>query len=256
MENISKPILLLPTHASPHHYTLRPSEVKQLHEADLILWIGPSLETFLSKTLASIHAKLLTLEKTKHLKPLPMRDLDHHAHGASYDPHFWLDPQQVHVIAHAITQALMAQDPEHADTYQHNYTRFIAELKILDHQLSQQLTPLKKLSYVVFHDAYQYFEHRYQLTSLGSLSLHPEQPVSAQHLLTIRQDIQKTQASCIFSEPQFPKKFAHTLSQELNIKHAVLDPLGSEIPDTAQGYFELMRALANTLSECLNRTQP
>ena len=79
------------------------------------------LETFLSKTLASIHAKLLTLEKTKHLKPLPMRDLDHHAHGASYDPHFWLDPQQVHVIAQAITQALMAQDPEHANIYQYNY---------------------------------------------------------------------------------------------------------------------------------------
>ncbi len=280
MENVGEPILLLKKGASPHHYNLRPSEVKMLQQADLIFWGGPALETFLVKPLQSLSSstKVIELEKTEKLLLLPPRrtaafnsarghdhNPDHthehnheghsccgHDHGPSAkDMHFWLDPNNAKIILGAIVENLSQIDPAHQAQYCSNAKKFIAKLDALDRELKIKLKPIQKMPYVVFHDAYQYFEHHYDLNDVGSISVHPELPISLQRLYEIREQIKKTKAICVFREPQFKPQMVESLSQDTGAKIGELDPLGQSHSKDGSDYLHLLENIANSLRGCL-----
>jgi zinc transport system substrate-binding protein len=256
MQGIAKPSLLLDIGASPHDYSLKPSQMRQLQDANLIFWGGPDLESFLIKPLKSQKAKTLAFEQVPGLERLAMRSQDHvhhghdeqHSHGL-IDMHFWLDPHNAIAMTKAIILHLSVIDPEHQKQYQSNGNVLIGRLKTLDLQLQKNLAAVQSKPYVVFHDAYQYFEKRYHLQGAGSLSLHPELPPSAKRLSRIRAMIEQEKVVCLFSEPQFSPALVRSIASELQIKTGVLDPLGTD--PSAEGYFSLMATLSEALKGCL-----
>jgi zinc transport system substrate-binding protein len=262
MKEAGRPDLLLRRGGSPHAYTLRPSDARMLAEADVIFWIGEELETFLAKPLRVLarKARIVELGRAPGVVRLAAREAgawktpgageEAPGHGAS-DPHYWLDPENAKAIVRAGLAAMGAEDPANAETYRANAGHVIARIDALDAELRAALAPVRTVAYVVFHDAYRYFERRYGLNALGSITVHPERKPGVRRIRDARRRIRALGARCVFSEPQFEPRLAATLIEGTGVRTAVLDPLGADLAAGPDAYFTLMRDLAASLKSCL-----
>jgi len=270
MQGTGQPILLLKPSASPHHYTLRPSEMRLLRQADLIFWGGPELETFLVKSLASIGptCRIMALDQTPHLSLLPLRrsvqfeqacgqvHAEHSPHipvTKAKDMHFWLDPHNAIRLVDIIESVLSEMNPPNQAQYRENAKRFKIRLAALDQQLKDKLKPIQSKPYIVFHDAYQYFEYRYGLRAVGAINIHPEIPPSIERLRVIRSMIANSKAQCIFREPQFKSHIVDVIAHEAQVSIGELDPIGEPAEEGGLGYLNLLEDLADSFNNCLTR---
>ncbi|MBF0272933.1 MAG: zinc ABC transporter substrate-binding protein [Magnetococcales bacterium] len=276
MEGEGAPRLLIQGHVSEHTYALRPSDARLLSKAELIFWGGVGLEGFLVRPLENLAPKAVkvALLEASGVSRLPVRaggaweeeghdhghdhDHDHggksehgEAHGPT-DPHAWLDPRNAMAMGKAIAGALAAVDPAHGARYQANATGLTQRLEALDRQLERDLAPVRQRPYIVFHDAYQYFEHRYALGTVGSIMVHPERPPGARRVQEIAKRIAETRAVCLFTEPQYSPRLAETVAASHPVRIGVLDPLGAAMKEGPELYFELMQGLSGALIQCLN----
>ncbi|EDP65844.1 periplasmic solute binding protein [alpha proteobacterium BAL199] len=270
MRGVAEPTVLLPAGASPHAYALRPSEARALASADLVLWIGEALETFLEEPLAAlarpgavvelIDTEGLILHPTRtggiwesdhgHAREAPQGSAHAHDHGST-DAHLWLDPRNAAILVDRIASALAERDPDRAAAYRNNADAAKAELNALDTELAAALSAIGDRPYVVFHDAYQYLEQRYDLFPIGAVTVGPERGPGAQRLSRLRDEIAGRGATCAFREPQFTPKVLESLASDTQIRIGVLDPLGTDTKPGPDGYPRLMRALAASLTGCL-----
>lgn len=268
MAGVVEPELIVKK-GSPHGYSLRPSEARALAKADLVVWVGHELESFLEKPLQTLAGQARQLELADLLK----KDLlvkrhggtweapaHHHGHGhgheshaeeESADLHLWLDPALAKKIVTESAAALSLIDPANAPAYSRNKEAVLTRLAQLDAGLKKQLEPVKNHPYLVFHAAYQYFEAAYNLNAVGSVTIDPERKPGAKRIREIRQKLQDMNARCVFSEPQFESRLVQTIIEGTGIKTATLDPLGSDIPPGSDAYFSLMQQLADNLKEGL-----
>ncbi|BBK38036.1 zinc ABC transporter substrate-binding protein [Allostella sp. ATCC 35155] len=270
MAGVGEPALLISGMASPHTWSLRPSDARRLQGADLVVWVGPTLETPLAKPLAALAgaAKVMTLSQTDGVTMLPAREggpwgdgHDHgHDHGHSHgkkgeaeevDGHFWLDPTNARAAVNAVAERLATIDAANAGRYRANARAAAAELEALDRELTERVTPVRGRPFLVFHDAYQYLERRYGLNAVGAITVSPERKPGAKRIRALRQQVRRSGAACVFREPQFDPGLVATVTEGTSAKAAVLDPLGSAIPDGTGFYPELMRGLAAALADCL-----
>ncbi len=253
---VSQPDVLLAANASPHDYAFRPSDVKRIREASLVIWFGPDLEPFLTRALSQ-HPNVLTLSEIPHLalRAYGEDELhDHHGHShGSHDPHFWLGVEQVKQVAQAIVEHLVAMDPENSAQYQGNLSRFMTRLDETDQHIAKQLAPVKEQPYYVFHDAYAYFEQHYGLNNLGNFTVSPERRPGAKTLISIRRSLTDHQVKCVFSEPQFQPAVIETVVRGTQVNIGQLDPLGTAIPVQAGSYFEFLQQLSNSFHQCLSQ---
>ena len=268
MQGVAAPLLLVPGSASPHDYNLRPSDVRAIATADALFWVGPDLETFLVKPLDNARGKLRTVAflETPGMTVLPLREggaWEAHAHGADHehgheheqaggrDAHIWLDPRNAVVMVERIVAVLGEVDPAHRGDYQRNGAALVARLQALDQQLATELAPVQQQPYIVFHDAYQYFERRYGLNAVGSVVLSPEQRPGAKRVAEIQARVREFKVRCVFSEPQFQPALVATIIAGSDARRGVLDPLGAELPAGPDAYFHLLEALAEAVRGCL-----
>ena len=250
MAGVGEPDLLLSGGESPHAYAMRPSAARKLARARLIFWLGADLETFVERPLRALagKARVVQLATAAGLALLSERGS---AAVGSFDPHVWLDPANATRIVAAAVAALREQDPANAARYAANGQALAARLDALDRDLEARLTPLRGLAYVVFHDGYQYFERRYGLNQVGSLTLHAGQQPGAGRLRKIRRMILNREAGCVFAEPQFEPALVKVLVEGTDARTGVLDPIGADLPAGPGAYFTLMRRLADALRRCL-----
>ncbi|YCO02892.1 zinc ABC transporter substrate-binding protein ZnuA [Vibrio sp. VNB-15] len=254
-EGVTTPGVLLQNNASPHDYALRPSDVKKVAAADLVVWYGHDLEPFLEKVVVD-RGNTLTVSK---IPGLALRefgsehahDHDGHDHG-THDPHFWLGVETVQQVANAIAHKLAEIDPDHADTYAENLNKFEAQLKATDAEIRQQLTPVKDKGYFVFHDAYGYFEERYDLNQMGHFTVSPDRKPGAKTLIHIRKTLGTGDVACVFSEPQFTPAVIESVMRGNDVRTGVLDPLGSDIEVKSGSYFTFLKEMSNSFSQCLS----
>lgn len=262
MENVGTPELLLPDGASPHTYQMKPSTLKQLNDANVIVWIGPSLETFMQKNMRDLNPSqtLLTLSHLKNLKTLPQRQGrewqdhhdHHHNHNHAIDPHLWLSLENASLIIDAISNTLSQQDPNNRSRYQTNAQQAKKELLALQVHLQTQLAPVHQVPFLVYHDGYQYFEKEFNLNAKGTLLTNPHLPLSAYGLKKIKEQIQSQHIQCVFRETEFSQKLIQENLKDLNVKIIELDPLGVHFPAGPHHYFQTMEALGNDLQKCLH----
>ena len=172
---------------------------------------------------------------------------DGHAHG-EHDIHFWLDPEIAKTIVKIVTRELSKIDPANASTYKSNSTKAMNEIDQLIRDTKSKIN--SNASYVVFHDAYQYFEKRFGVEVVGALTVNPEVLPGARQLSEIREVIEHENINCLFSEPQFNPSIAETIAKDTGIKAAVLDPLGAELNPGKDLYFDLIGNIASSFESC------
>jgi zinc transport system substrate-binding protein len=269
MQGVAQPGLLIQGGQSPHSFSLKPSDMRRLHQADLVVWVGPDVESALSNLLSDsqLKGRIVRLTELPDMQWLSPRDhgawearmhkphhSDHaHNHAAEIDSHIWLSPLNASQIAQQLSEILCQLHPAHAAQYRHNNQQLQQRLQQLDSRLAAQLSPLKDEPYIVFHDAYHYFEDRYNLNAVGSVSVSPERQPGAQHIHELRSKIDRLGARCVFSEPQFRPKLVQTLLEGTQAANGQLDPLGSNLEAGPEAYFQLMQQLADNLVQCLQR---
>jgi len=170
-----------------------------------------------------------------------------HAHG-EFDPHIWLDPVNAKEIIHEIAHELSNLDYENMKKYNENAEKTIKAIDQLINNIDQTIN--KNARFVVFHDAYQYFEKRFDISSSGSLTLNPDVLPGAKQISDIQNLILSKNINCIFSEPQFNPKIIGTIANDTNINTGVLDPLGANIQSDKFLYFTLINDLSEKLKDC------
>lgn len=275
MQGIGTPTLIVDGAGSPHTYSLRPSKARALQNADLIFWIGPSLEAFLDRPIDSLgkDARVVTLMETPGLAHVSFReggpfeaedqadddhgddDRDKDEHGDdARDTHIWLDPANAKAMAREIAEVLGEADPANAARYEANVGTLEARIDGLTAELRQTLEPVRERPFIVFHDAYQHFERRFDLNAAGSITVSPEVIPGAERVADIRRKVEELGATCVFSEPQFTPRLVNVVTEGTAAKSGVLDPLGTGIPDGPDLYFTLMRNMAASMRACLSPT--
>ncbi|MEX0954856.1 MAG: zinc ABC transporter substrate-binding protein [Rhizobiaceae bacterium] len=175
---------------------------------------------------------------------------DDHGHDG-FDMHVWLDPRNAAAMVHEIEEALSEADPDNAALYAGNAEALRARLNDLQTELAAELAPVKDKPFVVFHDAYQYFESRFGLHAAGSITVSPEVMPGAERLREIQQRVRELGATCVFAEPQFEPRLVTVAIEGTGAGSGTLDPLGAELADGPDLYFELMRGMAASLRDCL-----
>ncbi|MFZ2100703.1 MAG: zinc ABC transporter substrate-binding protein [Oricola sp.] len=270
MQGAGEPGLIVEGAASPHTYSLKPSQAAAMQDADVVFWIGEALEAFLQKPIETIGSgiKADELIEAPGLETLGFREggafephmddgeeEDAHEDGhdhADIDPHVWLDPQNTKALTAEIARALGEADPANAALYTANSAALDDKLDALTAEIASELAPAAGKGFIVFHDGYQYFEHRFGLTAAGSITVTPDLMPGAERLTEIRAKVKELGATCVFSEPQFESKLINLVTEGTDARPAVLDPLGAAIEPGPELYFTLMRTMAKSVSSCLS----
>ncbi len=297
MGEIGTPALIVKGAASPHTYSLRPSDAAALESADIVFWTGHGMELFLADALdtLSTNANVVELSKSPGVELLPVREggaFEAHAHAHAHDEdedehdhashehdedqhahddhehddhehaghdhaedegdmHFWLDPENAKLMVTQIATVLAEADPENAATYGANADAELVRLDELTEELRQTLAPIEGKPFVVFHDAYQYFEARFGLDVAGTVTVSPEAMPGAARIDQLRAKVAELGATCVFAEPNFEPAIVRTIVEGTQAKAGTLDPEGSALAEGPDLYSELLRGLANGLLECL-----
>ena len=289
MEGVGTPHLIVEGAASPHTYALKPSQAGKLQDADIVFWIGNTLEAFLEKPIDGIatRAKSVALVEAHGLNQIKFREGgafdahdhahdDHDEHGHDdhdehkhdehghdehghdehghneFDPHVWLDPVNAKAIVHEIEEALSEVDPANAAAYAANADALMVKLDALVGEVQAELDPVRGRGFIVFHDAYQHFERRFGMSAVGSITVSPEVLPGAERIGELQDKVRSLDASCVFSEPQFEPKLVSTVTENTNAGTGVLDPLGASIKEGPGLYFTLIRNMASALKGCLS----
>ena len=282
MDGVGKPDLIVDGYASPHGFAMKPSHAKMLQNADLIFWVGEDLESFLEKPLNSIakKAEKIELMEIKGLNKLEFRERnifeghddhghdkhkkedehkehghkedkhdDHHEHAhGEHDPHIWLDPMNAKVILKEMVEHLIENDQKNASTYKANLKKALKDLDKLTKKVKSELN--KDFKSIVFHDAYQYFEKRFDVNVLGAFTVNTDVLPGAEQLSEIREIIEHDKVSCVFSEPQFNPDIINAVAKDMNIKTGVLDPLGATLTPGKTLYFDLISNMSKSFKSC------
>lgn len=266
MRGVATPELLVKGQSSPHTYALKPSETRILHAADVFIRVADTVEPFAAKLSAALPSSVtvVALQDVPSLHRLPRRHSANfashdHAHDHSHDDdksdatdgHVWLDPTNASAVAIHVEGVLAARFPAHASKLRANREALEARLQSLDAELRAELSPLAGKPYIVFHDAFQYFERRYNLHAVGAIFVSPDIPPSGKRLRTLRRQIATLQATCVFSEPLSDQRMLQTIVEGSNARTGVLDAEGLDLEPGPNLYFELMRAIARNMRACL-----
>lgn len=260
MAGVGVPELLIQGAQSEHSYALKPSDAEKIGRAAIVFEIGPDLETYLARPLATLaHGRVVALEYEQGVLKLAARKGglwdDDQADESLTDPHLWLAPSNAVAMTAAIVRALSKADPDHAALYAANGRKELQVLIGLDNELKASLAPLKGRPYLVFHDAYQYFERAYGLASAGAVTVAPDRPVGPRRVSALRDAIRTRGIVCVFREPQFPPALVQTLVEGSRARVGVLDPLGADLKPGPLLYPALLKNLAASLDFCLGKNR-
>ena len=286
MQGVGEPHLVVPPGASPHGHALRPSEARSLQDAEVVFWVGPELTPWLGDALASLapDAAAVALLEAPGTTVLGLREgalFEAHDHGAEaeharedheagdheaepadagaqgehahvgHDPHAWLSPDNAEAWLDAIAAELSRVDPENADAYAANAAAGRNEIEALVAEIDGVLEPVRGRGFIVFHDAYQYFEASFDLPASGAISISDAARPSPARIERIHDRVAQEGVSCVLAEPQFDPGLVETVLDGTEARSGVLDPLGSDLAPGADLYPRLMRNLAQTLADCL-----
>ena len=257
MAGVGKPTLLVPPGASPHAFSLRPSDARALAGADIVFRVGPELETFLDKPLKALASgTVVTLASvpgiTQQKLAVDGASDRHHGDDHATDSHIWLSVANARHIGEIAAQILSSHDADNATAYSRNLAALVDRLDQLERDLHSQLALARKSPYVVLHDAYRHFETDFDLQRAAAISLSPERRPGARRLREIRDLLAAEDIRCVFAEPQFPNAIAASVTDGTNARLAELDPIGANLAVGPDLYFELMTNLGRSLADCLD----
>ena len=283
MKGVGEPKLLVPQNVSPHHYAMRPSEAKALQEANLVVYVGHDMSPWMEPLFETVAASAdaLDLSEVDGVLALPYRegpvfgddvnheghdheeeghdeheeeDHDDHAHHDhdGNDPHMWLDPENAKIWLDAIASELGHIDPENADRYSLNAKSAKQQITREMHHIEEHLAAVQDKGFLVFHDAFQYFEKRFGIAAVGSISLGDASKPSASRLRELKHLFEEQAITCVLSEPQFSSKLVDNVFGGYKLHIGVVDPIGIDLKLGPALYPVLLENIALGIAECVN----
>ncbi|VFP84301.1 High-affinity zinc uptake system protein ZnuA [Candidatus Erwinia haradaeae] len=275
-DGITSVAILLPDGASVHNYALRPSDVKNLKEAELVVWVGPDMEAFMHKSMSHAHTlhNNIQIDQIPGVQSLLLKSVSHpksgnihrntieqnssdiinktdYTHHGEYNMHLWMSPEIAKKTAIAIHARLLQRMPINQDKLDANLHYFQSTILAANNKIYKQLAPFKDTGYFVFHDAYAYFEKYYGLSPIGYFTINPEIRPGAKRLHHIKMQIVAHKGICVFSEPQFKPMVVQAISQSTYARSGILDPLGEGIALNKDSYAQFLVQLSNQYTSCL-----
>lgn len=267
-DGVTNTDILLPDGASPHTYSLKPSDLAKIKTAELIIWVGEDLETFMPTVLKSIdknkQIELMDIPTIKSLLRTSTNnhdqqethshnnDSDHDHHG-EYDEHIWLSPKIAKEIAQAVHDKLITIYPDKKDIIDENLNEFTVKLAETEQNIAKKLINVQNSGYFVFHDAYGYFESQFGLKNLGSFTINPAVQPGVQTVYAIKRELKEHQAVCIFREPQFSPAVIEKIVNGTDVRIGELNPLGTDITLSKNAYSQFLLRLTQQLLDCLDK---
>ena len=277
LDGIAEPYLIVRGANSPHGYAMRPSDAQALAHADAVFWIGPAMETFLTKPLESLSGKARVValldDDDEHGAPhVHEKQGEHgqakahehgqakaHDHGDGHDhggidPHVWLDPEHAAEMVERMTETMIGVLPAQASRLTSNRDQALAVLQTMEADVRQTVEPYKSEHVVVLHDAYGHFTRHFGLEGFIALTVNPEHKPGPGQIREVRREIKEHQVRCVFAEPQFPDTHINLLIEGSGAKPATMDPLGADLTPGAALYPKLLLRLAASFRDCLAGT--
>jgi zinc transport system substrate-binding protein len=254
--------LLIKNNASEHDFQLKPSHIKMLKKADMIFYIDDNFEVFLQNSFKNSAPNIKKYQLSKIITTQLKTRLGESWEGSSYldnhdiynlqDMHIWLDINNAKKITQYIAEKLISAFPENKKIYSENLKLTLKKLDDLNRDLKTALKNVKNKSFIVSHDAFQYFEHGYGLEAKGSALFDPNESPSIVKIKKIRQKIKNGEIYCVIYDPHFSNKLLKTIIEDSKIRSELADPLGANLINDKDLYFKLMNNLANSFKNCLS----
>ena len=260
--------VLLPDNISPHNYELKFSDIRAIRSADFFVWVGPGLESNLSKAIENYpSASIIQLTQLKNIRWPESKSLRHqeHAPGRQHlhslvtgelnsnlynlDPHLWLNPENSLQIVNEIKLILGNRYPEHKAIFEQNADTFSLLLKSIDREAKEKFKQVKEKGFIVTHDGYGHFVEHYGLRQLGIINLTEGVSATAQH--RSRLAALSVSATCIFTDPQNSSKVADQLAQKFELKSRELDTMGLSASLEKNSYIKFFNDFSATVLACL-----
>lgn len=256
-DGVSTPQLLIPANQSPHNFNLRPSDMRNINAADIVLWVGPGLETYLSRVFAqrSATSNIIEIAALTDVQLLDLAPGEHehgHSHDEPYDPHLWLSTHNAVAIATALHAELLVLDPDNGAVYTQNLHLFQDEVRDLQQRLSAQFAPLASSAYAVYHNGVQYFEKQLGIAHQFVLVPDHEQQPGIRHLLELRAQVQALAPSCLFDDINSNDATVATVFQNHPVRRVRLDTLGESVAVSRTAYVQMLTQLADAMQQCLS----
>tara|TARA_B100001540_G_scaffold317527_2_gene351101 strand:+ start:7968 stop:8876 length:909 start_codon:yes stop_codon:yes gene_type:complete len=256
MKGVAEPTQIITGYHSPHHFQLKPSQRHAIAKADLVLYVSPSLESFLpaghddEKYIALIHTRGLILRSLP--TSLGHKSLNHHPHSGvkAADPHIWLAPYNMKIMAQEISRILMEKDPAHAALYRQNSQSLIQQITKIEQNAADILDNMKKVAFVVEHPAYGYFEEQFDLHHIGHVKPTEDIPPSAKHIKDLQNMLRQTPVNCLIYDKSRPSRTSQALAARYNLKLISVDPLGRQLPLDGNYYTHLINRHVQAFSTC------
>lgn len=245
MGEIGEPTVLLPAGTSPHTFTLKPSQAEILQNADVVFWIGPSLETALQGPLKNL------AENARQVPLLTTPGLDVLTRDGAVDPHIWLSPTNVLAMLDLIHDVLVEINPGNSAIYAKNTKVAKNRTKLLLRQGTGMVSAIKDTPYMVQHDGFGYIARDFGLTEIGYLQTMPGREPGAKHVSAMREVIKSKGVKCLFHEPQFTPALAQSLSRELGVRLGELDPMGTDLIVSPTLHVRIIQGVIMGLDKCL-----
>ncbi|WP_373089182.1 zinc ABC transporter substrate-binding protein [Zhongshania sp.] len=225
--------VLAPATVSPHDFQLRPSDMQRLRSADVVLWVGPAMESYLQKAVVN---------QSNAIALFPALSLGE-------DPHVWMDAEQVQHMARRIARVLSDRMPTRGAYFHANAARFSTEFRQYDKQLQLDVARLSGRPYLLLHDGFSRFERHYNLTEAQVVMPTSDRLPGARHIVELRSRLQNGEFACVFREPQYPAAMLNALTSGLDIPVIEIDPLGVGMKK-ADGFLRLYRQLGQAFLSC------
>jgi len=239
-------------------------DARLLARAEIVFWVGPSLEHFLEKSLMDLagKARVVSLIDTPGLEKRTARTdatwervsqgaATAHHDPASYDGFIWLNPLNAIAMANVVADTLATADPVNAESYWANAQIFSKEATALDRELHVRLAAVRNKPFLVFHDSYQYFDTRYRLAARGSVNVTSDQPPEPRRVAAIQERLRGVGVVCLFVESEIEARDAQVLVTGTDVRIGLLDPSGARLGGGPGLYVALMRAIASDAERCL-----
>jgi len=256
MEGVSEPRLLLDSNESAHTFHLKPSQLKLLSNADLLITIGDSFESGLSKVIRNIDQNYrLNLSEIKELQIYDFRDhneIEHDEHDEhDEDLHLWLDVGNVQIIAEKIKQKLIEINPSNKEKYNTNYLELKSKLNQLEEKIQFQLEPIKSTPFAIYADILQYFEKNFDLNKPVIIAPYHGARLSINRVIKAKNKMKNQKTRCLIYGSENTSKQINVLTEGLDIKAHSVDILGVKLEPGSEQYFDLMKEISNQLASCL-----
>jgi len=260
--------LMVDNGLDPHIYRLKPSNIRQIHDSDVVFYIDPNLEIFLKGILKGKYRGFteIPMAQQKDIALIPYRTSkiwykgeiteDDHSNDGAQDLHIWLDPANARTMVKVIEATLSGLDPANSLTYIQNAQKTIARIYRMEEKIREQLRPLRQKSMIVYHDAFQYFEKSFGLNSVGTIILKSDQIPSLKHINILKKLAKEKNVTCVLGTPGASPRIATVVMSGTNAGFGIVDPLGLYLKKSPDLYFQMMTEISQSILDCQEKYDP